>query len=97
MRALLRAHTQALTATGGERFRALSDLRGLTPLEPDAATVFAELGRTTASASGFSGRVVLASSATVLMQQRRMSEAGLGDVFTTDEAVALEHLARPLD
>src|SRR5262249_26869637 len=94
MRGFVRAHAQGLAATGGDRFRVLLDLRGLTPLEKDAAAMLADASRAAAMLPAFVGRVVLASSATVLMQQRRVSDANSADVFTTEEPEALEILAR---
>jgi hypothetical protein len=98
MRALARAHTQALGATGGDWFRVLADLRGMTPLDSDAASIFSEMRRACAAVPTFRGRVVLTDSATVAMQQRRtvLEESGSPKVelITMDEAEARAWLAR---
>jgi hypothetical protein len=98
MRALARAHGQALAATGGESFRVLADLRGLTPLDSEAATIFGEVRRSAASLPGFRLRAVLTDSPTVAMQQRRtvMDEGGPRDreLITLDEGEARAFLAR---
>lgn len=96
MRGFVRAHAQGLAATGGDRFRVLVDLRGLTPLEKDAAAQLADASRAVAALPAFVSRTVLASSATVLMQQRMATTTQVGDLYTTDEAEALEHIARPV-
>lgn len=98
MRALARAHAQALAATGGEAFKVLADLRGLTPLDVEAAQIFGELRRASAAMPGFRGRAVLADSPTVAMQQRRsMLEEGAMqklELITMDEADAKHFLVR---
>lgn len=98
MRALARAHASALVATGGEPFKVLGDLRGLTPLDADAAAVFAELRRAAASLPGFRRRAVVTDSPTVAMQQRRsVYEEGGGrgrELVTLDEAEARSFLGR---
>ncbi len=98
MRALARAHGQALAATGGEAFRVLADLRGLTPLEVEAASIFGEVRRTASALPGFRRRAVLTDSPTVAMQQRRtiVDEGGPRDreLITLDEHEARAFLAR---
>lgn len=98
MRALQRAHGQALAATGGEPFQVMLDLRGLTPLDVEAATLLGEVRRAAAALPGFRGRAVLADSATVAMQQRRaMVEEGCSPDFelvTLDELEARAFLQR---
>lgn len=91
VRALTRAHTQALLATSGAQFRVLVDLRGLAPLDNEAAALFSEVKRAGQALPGYLGRVVLCDSATVAMQQRRTSlEDGTADqeliTFDADEA-----------
>jgi hypothetical protein len=97
MRALARAHAQALAATGSEPFYVLADLRGLTAFDVDAAGIFGEVRRTAASAPGFRLRAVLADSATVAMQQKRtvMEEGGSAkkELVTMDEGEARTFLA----
>lgn len=101
MRALARAHAQALAATGGERFKVLADLRGLTPLDVAAAALFGEVRRAAAAAPGFVARAVLTDSPTVAMQQRRavLEEGGDGgaaerELITLDEVEARSFLLR---
>jgi hypothetical protein len=69
MRALARSHALALEATGGQAFRVFADLRGLHPLDADAAAIFMDMKRIAARLSGYLGRAVLVDSATVAMQQ----------------------------
>lgn len=98
MRALARAHGQALAATGSEPFKVLADLRGLTPLDVDAAQVFAEVRRAAAALQGFRARVTLTDSPTVAMQQRRsMIEEGSSsrtELITMDEGDARTFLMK---
>jgi hypothetical protein len=96
MRGLVRVHAQALAATGGDAFRVLLDLRGLSPLEPDAAAMLAQASRAAAALPGFQERVVLASSLTMLAQQRRAGDVRPSDLLTTDEEDAMARVARPL-
>lgn len=70
MRSLARAHARALEASGGQPFRVLADLRGMRPLDPEAAAIFRDIKRVAASLPSYRGRVVLVDSATVAMQQR---------------------------
>lgn len=95
VRALMRAHTQALAATGGASFRVLTDLRGLMPLDPESAQLFSDVKRAAQSLPGFTARVVLCDSATVAMQQRRTSledHTADHEVITFDENEARRHL-----
>ena len=98
MRALARAHASALVATGGEPFKVLGDLRGLTPLDTEAATILSDLRRAAASMPGFRRRAVVTDSPTVAMQQRRsVYEEGGGrgrELVTLDEAEARAFLGR---
>ena len=98
MRALMRAHTSALGATGGEPFKVLGDLRGLTPLDVEAAALFTDIRRAAAALPGFRRRAVVADSPTVAMQQRRSvyEESGSREreLVTLDEAEARAFLAR---
>lgn len=100
MEALARAHAQALLATAGDPFRVLADLRGLAPLDSEAATVFADLRRSANGFPGFRGRVVVTDSATVAMQQRRTlgDESGHArpELITMDEGEARAFLGRAL-
>lgn len=73
------AHAAALEATGGDRFRVLLDLRGLYPLDPEAAGLLADMKRVAASLDGYLGRAVLVDSPTVAMQQRNATYEDGGD------------------
>jgi hypothetical protein len=92
MRALARAHAQALSATAASPFRVLADLRGARPFEREAATVFSEIRRAALAAPGFRRRAVLTDSPTVAMQQRRAiiddAIAAKREIVTLDEAEA---------
>lgn len=79
MRALARAHAEALEATGGEPFRVLTDLRGLYPLDGPAADVLSDMKRVAAQLDGYRGRAVLVDSPTVAMQQRNTTYEEGGD------------------
>lgn len=94
MRELARAHAQALSATAGQRFRVLADLRGLFPLDADAVTLFTEIKRIAADSRGFAGCAVLADSPTIAMQQHRTRRTtGSGEVITLDEREVKRFLA----
>lgn len=91
MRALARAHAQALEATGGEPFFVFADLRGLFPLDAEAAAIFADMKRVARALEGYRGRAVLVDSATVAMQQRNATLEDGGDdseLITLDEEEA---------
>ena len=92
MRGLARAHGEALAATGGEPFKILADLRGLAPLDTEAAVLFNDVRRAAKAMVGFRVRAVLTDSATVAMQQRRaMIEEGSSskvELITMDESEA---------
>ncbi|MFO0681948.1 MAG: hypothetical protein U0234_07855 [Sandaracinus sp.] len=95
MRALMRAHVQALAATGGASFRVLTDLRGLMPLDAESAQLFSDIKRAAQSLPGFTSRVVLCDSATVAMQQRRTSlqdQTAEQELITFDETEARRQL-----
>ena len=95
LRALMRAHAQALAATGGAGFRVLTDLRGLAPLDNDSAQLLSDVKRAAQAMPAFKGRVVLCDSATVAMQQRRTSlqdETAEQELITFDEEDARRHL-----
>ena len=76
---LARAHAEALEATAGEEFRALLDLRGLYPLDEEAAGLLADMKRVAAQLDGYRGRAVLVDSPTVAMQQRNATYQDGGD------------------
>ncbi len=91
LRAVVRSGAQALAAIAGDEFRMLADLRGLAPLDHDAAELFSEIKRSAQMLPGFVERVVLCDSATVAMQQRRTSiEDGTAEIelITFDEGDA---------
>jgi hypothetical protein len=97
MRQLARAHAQALVCTGGVSFKVFADLRGLAPLDAEAASVFAEIRRAEIGLAELCARTVLVNSPTVAMQQRRtMLEEGRSprpERITMDEAEAQKFLA----
>ncbi len=86
LRALSSAHARALEATAGAAFRVLLDLRGLYPLDEDAAAMLADMKRVAASLAGYRGRAVLVDSPTVAMQQRNATYEDGGDA---DELITL--------
>lgn len=96
MRQIMRVHVQALSSTSGEPFRVLADLRGLAPLDREAATLFAEVKRAAAALPGYRGRAVLVDSATVALQQRRTSvehQSDATELITPDEQEARSFLS----
>lgn len=100
MRALSRAHSQALGAALAETFRVFADLRGLAPLDSEALAVFAEVRRTASTHAGYRGRAVLTDGATVAMQQRRIAledaaSIAASELITGELAEARTFLARP--
>lgn len=95
LRQLLRAHDQALAATGGEPFYVLVDLRGLTPLDREAANLFTDVKRAAAALPSFRRRAVLVDSPTIALQQKRTSlesQTTEGELITMDERDALAFL-----
>ena len=81
------AHAEALEATAGERFRVLLDLRGLYPLDTEAAALLADMKRVAVTQQGYLGRAVLVDSPTVAMQQRNATYEDGGD---RSELITLE-------
>lgn len=79
MRDLARAHAQALEATGGQSFWVFVDLRGMRPLDDEAAAIFSDMKRVAAQLPGYRGRAVLVDGPTVAMQQRNATLADGGD------------------
>jgi len=95
MRDLARAHARALEATGGSPFKVLLDLRGLHPLDPDAAEMLGDMKRVAARVDGYQGRAVLVDSPTIAMQQRNTTIEDGGrveELITVDEDRALDYL-----
>lgn len=95
MRALARAHSQALEATAGQPFSVLADLRGLFPLDTETAAIFSDMKRVAAKLEGYRGRAVLVDSATIAMQQRNSTLEDGGDpseLITVDEQEARRHV-----
>ena len=91
MRGLARAHARALEATGGDSFHVLLDLRGLYPLDVDAAELLTDMKRVAASLPGYRSRAVLVDSPTIAMQQRNTTLEDGGDdseLITLDAAAA---------
>jgi hypothetical protein len=79
MREVARVHALALEATGGAPYWVLLDLRGLYPLDGQAAEILADVKRVGASLAGYRGRAVLVDSATIAMQQRNQTMEDGGD------------------
>lgn len=95
LRQLMRAHAQALSATGGSPFSVLADLRGLAALDREAANLFTDVKRAGAAMPGFRRRAVLVDSATVALQQKRTSvesDTAQLEIITSDEAEAHAYL-----
>lgn len=95
MRDLARAHARALEATAGEPFKIFLDLRGLHPLDAEAAKVLGDMKRVAARVPGYEGRVVLVDSPTIAMQQRNSTVEDGGDateLITLEESAAQEFL-----
>ena len=93
MRDLARAHARALEATGGEAFNVLLDLRGLHPLDSEAAKMLGDMKRVAAHVTGYGGRAVLVDSPTIAMQQRNATVEDGGDereLITLEESAALD-------
>lgn len=95
LRQIMRAHAQALAATGGLGFGVLADLRGLTPLDREAANLFTDVKRAGAAMPTFRRRAVLVDSPTIALQQNRTSiesDTTAEEIITSDEAEALTYL-----
>jgi hypothetical protein len=95
LRPMMRAHAQALAATGGSDFGVLADLRGLAPLDRESANLFSEVKRSAVALPGFRARAVLVDSATIALQQKRSSidtDTTQFELVTNDEAEAFQHL-----
>lgn len=93
MRDLARAHARALEATGNQEFRVLLDLRGLHPLEAEAARILGDMKRVALRLPGYQGRAVLVDSPTIAMQQRNATVEDGGDdseLITLEESAARE-------
>ncbi|MGE0787991.1 MAG: hypothetical protein AB7S26_20115 [Sandaracinaceae bacterium] len=96
LRAFSRAHAAALEATGGLPFTVFLDLRGLYPLDTDAAAMVADVKRVAAQLDGYRGRAVLVDSPTIAMQQRNATYDDGGDeheLITLDPQQAEEFVA----
>ncbi len=95
MRDLSNAHARALEATGGAPFRVLLDLRGLHPLDSEAARTLGDMKRVASQLEGYGGRAVLVDSPTIAMQQRNATVEDGGDateLITHTEADAWDFL-----
>lgn len=96
--ALRAAHSEALHNTGGAPFGALHDLRGVAPLDVPTAEAFTAV-RGAEIDAGCIRRAVVASSATIALQQRRVAvetpgPATLEELVTLDELEAVSFLER---
>lgn len=97
MRLLARAHARALEATGGEPFRVLVDLRGLRPLDTQAAELLRDMKRVAVRLEGYRGRAVVVDSPTVAMQQHNATLEEGGDereFITMEETQAQSFLSK---
>jgi len=95
LRQVMRAHAQALAATGGLTFGVLADLRGLAPLDRESANLFTDIKRAGAAMPTFQRRAVLVDSPTIALQQKRTSvesDTELEQIITSDENEALAYL-----
>lgn len=96
--ALRAAHSEALGNTGGAPFGVLHDLRGVAPLDVPTAEAFSAV-RSAEIDAGCIRRAVVASSATIALQQRRVSVETPGpttmeELVTLDEGEAVTFLER---
>jgi hypothetical protein len=92
LRQIMRAHAHALAATGGLDFGVLADLRGLSPLDREAANLFTDIKRAGAAMPTFKRRAVLVDSPTIALQQKRTSmesDTTAQEIITSDEQEAL--------
>lgn len=99
LRHIMRAHAQALAATGGLPFSVMADLRGLAPLDRESANLFSDVKRAGAAMPTFQRRAVLVDSPTIALQQKRTSvesETAKDEIITSDEAEAIAFLKAPL-
>jgi hypothetical protein len=96
MTAFVAAHNRAIDAFRGADYRVFCDIRGLTPLSPEATTEFERAKAYSAAAPNFRGSGVLASSSLVGLQHQRTSvSSGVmsTELITDDEARCWEHIA----
>lgn len=99
MRQIMRAHAQALASTGGLTFGVLADLRGLAPLDREAANLFTDVKRAGSAMPTFQRRAVLVDSPTIALQQKRTSMESddvAQEIITSDEAEAMTFLGSTL-
>ena len=92
LRQIMQAHAHALAATGGLGFGVLADLRGLSPLDREAANLFTDIKRAGAAMPTFKRRAVLVDSPTIALQQKRTSmesDTTAQEIITSDEQEAL--------
>ncbi len=95
VRRLARVHQRAIAATANTPFSVLADLRGLAPLDRDAANLFTDLKRSSAELAGFRRRAILIDSPTIALQQKRTSiesDTTDNEIITSDVAEALAYL-----
>ncbi len=98
LRQIMRAHAHALAATGGSNFGVLADLRGLSPLDREAANLFTDIKRAGAAMPTFRRRAVLVDSPTIALQQKRTSmesDTTAQEIITSDENEALTFVKAP--
>jgi hypothetical protein len=89
-------HNAAVDGFNGADYRVLCDLRGLSPLSPEASAVFERAKAYSAARRNFRGSAVLIASALVALQHERTSTASgvmSTELITDDEDAAQRHLA----
>jgi hypothetical protein len=97
MQAFVDAHNRAIDDFKDATYRVFCDIRGLTPLSPEAAAVFEIAKAYSAAHANFQGSAVLVASTIVAMQHRRTSASGGvidTELISAEEATCWEHLAK---
>lgn len=96
MEAFVVEHNAAIDGFNAADYRVLCDLRGLSPLSPEASSAFERAKAYSAAHSSFRGSAVLVDSAVVALQHERTSTTSgvmSSELITDDEAAAHQHLA----
>ena len=89
-------HNAAVDGFNGADYRVLCDLRGLSPLSPEASAAFERAKAYSAARRNFRGSAVLVDSALVALQHERTSTTSgvmSTELITDNEAAAEQHLA----
>ena len=96
MESFVAEHNAAIDRFDNADYRVLCDLRGLSPLSPEASAVFERAKTYSAAHANFRGSAVLVDSALVALQHERTSvTSGVmsTELITDNEAAAQQHLA----